>query len=194
MLDALGIDIFHLDIMDGHFVPNLTFGPHVIKALRPLTKKTFDVHLMVTDPAHWVDAFADAGANLISFHAELKIDHAALANTIRNKNIKAGLAFNPGTDLSAVDESLFAQIDQILIMTVNPGFGGQAFIDQSAKIKQAAALRHKYPQLDIMIDGGINPETAKTVRNAGATILVSGNALLKSNDRAVTLAQLKGQN
>jgi ribulose-phosphate 3-epimerase len=189
-LEAAGVDLFHLDIMDGHFVPNLTFGPHVVKALRKFSAKEFDVHLMVTDPAQWIDAFADAGANAITFHAEVVTDIAALAQTIRAKNIKAGLAFNPATPITSIDEKIFALIDRVLIMTVNPGFGGQAFIDQSDKINQVAALQKKY-DFDIMVDGGITLETAKIVAAAGANLLVSGNALMKSADRAAFIAQMK---
>ena len=189
-LEAAGIDLFHLDIMDGHFVPNLTFGPHVVKALRVLTRKEFDVHLMVTAPAQWVAAFAEAGADALTFHAEIPQDILALLNAIKAKNIKAGLAFNPSTSLDSIDEKIFAAVDRVLIMTVNPGFGGQGFIDQSNKIRQAVALQKKYP-FDIMIDGGITSDTGKIAIAAGANSLVSGNALLQSPDRAAFIAQLK---
>ncbi|MDB5478059.1 MAG: ribulosephosphate 3-epimerase [Alphaproteobacteria bacterium] len=187
-LDTAGADIFHWDIMDGHFVPNLTFGPAVTKAVRQVTEKEFDVHLMVTNPAQWIDIFIDAGAENISFHAETQTDALALVRKIKAANCKPGLALNPETSLDDINAEILAEIDRLLIMTVKPGFGGQKFIDQSDKIKQAAAT---YPYLDIMVDGGINLETAKTCCTAGATSLVSGSALCHSADRAGFIAALK---
>lgn len=189
-LTAAGTDIFHWDIMDGHFVPNMTFGPHVVKGLRAATHKEFDVHLMVTDPAQWIDPFIDAGADAISFHAEIVTDIAAFAQHLHSKNIKAGLTFNPGTNIDSVDETVFAHIDRVLVMTVNPGFGGQSFIDQSEKITQLNRLQQKH-KFSIMVDGGINLETAKIVTAAGATELVSGSALMKSNDRATFIRKMQ---
>lgn len=189
---ALGADILHWDIMDGHFVPNLTFGVQVVKALRPVTTHEFDVHLMVTHPENWIDGFADAGADTISFHVEAIPDPLSLVTRIKQHSVKAGLAFNPETPLTMLDEEHFAVIDRILVMTVKPGFGGQAFIPQDEKIRQAAAIQKKYPHLDIMIDGGINLETAKPCVTAGATSLVSGSALFNNKDRGAFISALKG--
>lgn len=191
-LTAAGIDIFHWDIMDGHFVPNMTFGPSVVKALRPVTDVHFDVHLMVTNPEKWIDGFADAGADCITFHVEVNSDIPALAAKLKSRNIKVGLAFNPATPLSSVAPEMFAHIDRILIMTVNPGFGGQAFIDQSDKIRAAAELKKQFPQLDIMVDGGINTETGKTAAQCGATSLVSGSALMNSPSHKDFIDTLRG--
>lgn len=179
-IEAAGIDIFHWDIMDGHFVPNMTFGPATIQAARPLTQKPFDVHLMVSEPAAWIDVFAKAGSNSLTFHQEATNDITSLAAKIRSHGVKAGLAFNPDTQLDAVDDAVFAHIDRILIMTVNPGFGGQTFIDQSAKIRQAKEIQTRHTHLDIMVDGGINDTNAHLSIQAGANILVSGSALMKA--------------
>lgn len=189
--DMAGVDIFHWDIMDGHFVPNMTFGSDIVKALRPVTEKPFDTHLMVTDPERWIDIFADAGSDAITFHAELPVDHIELANKIRSHGIKAGLAFNPDTALNHIHPEVFAHLDIILIMTVHPGFGGQSFIDQSDKIRQAVTLRDRYPLLDISVDGGINLHTAPVALQAGADILVSGSALIKAESRKDFILSLK---
>jgi ribulose-phosphate 3-epimerase len=187
MTDA-GADFFHWDIMDGHFVPNLSFGPHIVKNLRPLTNKIFDVHLMVNHPSDWIDAFADAGADCISFHTETVADTFKLIEKIKARDIIVGLAINPDTNLNTIDDDVFKEIDRVLIMTVRPGFGGQEFIDQSAKIK---TIHAKYPKLDIMVDGGINLETAPIVLAAGATSLVTGSALFNAPDKKEFIAQLK---
>lgn len=192
-LEVEGVDLFHLDIMDGHFVPNMTFGPATVKALRPLTDKEFDVHLMVTDPAQWIAAFADAGADVLSFHAEAVTDIVAVATMIREHGIKAGLAVNPATKLDTIDDTVFTHIDRLLIMTVNPGFGGQAFIDQSDKIAYAASLQSRFPHMDIMVDGGINLETAPHVIENGAQLLVSGSALMNAASRPAFMAAIKGE-
>ena len=188
-----GVDVFHWDIMDGHFVPNLSFGPDHVERLRSATPVYFDVHLMVTHPENWIDAFAAAGADAISFHAELPQDHLILAKQIRSHDVDVGLAFNPETPLSAVDASVLDQVDRILIMTVKPGFGGQNYIDQSQKIRDAAKLKEKHPHLQIVIDGGINDKTAQAVIDAGATTLVSGSFLFKNkNDYKSSVASLRG--
>lgn len=178
--DAAGVNIFHWDIMDGHFVPNMTFGPDAVKSLRKVTEKPFDTHLMVSDPDRWIDVFADAGSDAITFHAELPVNHIALANKIRSLGIRAGLAFNPDTDLNHVSREVFEHLDLVLVMTVHPGFGGQKFIDQSDKIRQLVAWRNKENHFDISVDGGINLDTAPIAIKAGADILVSGSALNKA--------------
>lgn len=188
-----GIDAFHWDIMDGHFVPNLTFGPEHIRQLRPHTPVYFDVHLMVTNPEAWIDRMAQAGADALSFHAELPHDPMTLLEQIKSHGLDAGIAVNPETDLSLIDSAVFPQLDRLLIMTVKPGFGGQNFIDQTAKIEQAAALREKYPHLHIVVDGGINLETAPRVLAAGATTLISGSHLFaQKNNYGDAIARLRG--
>lgn len=191
-LDAADIDLFHWDVMDGHFVPNFTFGPHVIKDLRPLTDKPFDVHLLVTNPQDWIAIFAESGANSISFHAETTDTPSAVINMIHDQKLEAGMALNPETELSSIPEEVIARLDRLVIMTVHPGFGGQKFIPQETKIIHAAALRQKFPKLDIMIDGGINQDTAPQAIKNGATTLVSGSALMQSASLADMIVALKG--
>jgi ribulose-phosphate 3-epimerase len=193
-LDRDSIDIFHWDIMDGHFVPNLTFGPHIVAACRPLTSKEFDVHLMVTDPSNWIDVFVQAGADTLTIHTELGDDTVSNCLTkIKAQKCKAGIAFNPETSLDHIDIALLQNIDRILLMSVKPGFSFQSFIDITDKIKQAAEWRKHYPHLDIMIDGGINISNAATVVACGATSLVTGNALFKAKENYTdTLKKLRG--
>ncbi len=188
-----GIDAFHWDITDGHFVPNLNFGPDHIKQTRSLTPVYFDVHLMVSKPEHWIDIMAGAGADAISFHAELSSDRTTLIKNIHDRDCDAGIAFNPETPLSVIDLKLWQNIDRIIIMTVKPGFGGQGFMDQSEKIRQAATLKEKYPHLQIVVDGGINATTAIKARQAGATTLVSGSFLFgQKNNYEAAIGQLRG--
>ena len=189
-----GADAFHWDIMDGHFVPNLTFGPDHVKRLRSATAAFFDVHLMTTNPERWIDAFAAAGADAISFHAELPQDLLPIAKQIQTHDIGIGIALNPETPLDAVSPELLAHADRLLIMTVRPGFGGQAYIDQSDKIREAAKLRKDKPHLQIVVDGGINDKTAKAATDAGATVLVSGSYLFGSRHYESAVASLRGGN
>jgi ribulose-phosphate 3-epimerase len=186
---SAGVDLFHLDIMDGHFVPNISFGPAFVKALRKVTDKIFDVHLMVSNPIQWIDAFSEAGADSITFHIEAVADPMPVIAKIKQKDIIVGIALNPDTTIDTIDQNIFNEIDRVLVMTVFPGFGGQEFIDQSMKVKQ---LREKYPHLDIMIDGGVNNENAAMLVKAGAKTLVSGTALFAAKDRKEYIAQLKG--
>jgi ribulose-phosphate 3-epimerase len=177
---ALGVNSLHWDIMDGHFVPNLTFGPATVKACRAVSKMEFDVHLMVADPARWIDLFAQAGADYISVHVELGTTVPALLAQIKKAGCKSGLAVNPGTNLETVDKTIWPMLDRLLLMSVNPGFGGQEFIDVTEKISQAAVLCREFPKMDIAVDGGINGKTAPSVIKAGAMNLISGSGLFEN--------------
>ena len=177
-VDAAGADWIHVDVMDNHFVPNLTIGPVVVKALRKHTKKPFDVHLMVTPVDPLVPAFVEAGADVISFHAEAGPHIHRTIQLIKSHGKKAGCVLNPATPLAAI-ENVLGDLDLVLLMSVNPGFGGQTFIDsQLAKI---AALRRMIDalgrQIDLEVDGGVNPEKARRCIEAGADALVAGTAV-----------------
>ena len=179
-IDAAGADWIHVDVMDGHFVPNLTFGPGMVKAIRPLTQKPLDVHLMIAPVDPYLEAFATAGADILTVHPEAGHHIYRTLQTIRGLGVKAAVALNPGTPLEEL-EPLLETIDMVLIMTVNPGFGGQSFIAaQLKKIQQARKLIDQ-SGLDILIevDGGITPETARRARDAGADVLVAGTTVFQ---------------
>jgi len=187
-LSGTGCDIVHIDIMDGHFVPNLTIGPGVVKAIRKYSELFFDVHLMISDPMKYADDFIAAGADGITVHAETlgdKLPEAIAA--LKQKGVKAAVSLNPDTPVSAI-ESVLDDVDMVLIMTVWPGFGGQKLIESALlKVKELRTLR---PQLDIEVDGGVNEETLSAVLDAGANVLVMGSAYFKSNDKAALVKKV----
>lgn len=191
-VEAGGADWLHVDVMDGHFVPNLTFGPLVMGAIAPLTKLPLDVHLMIENPEQYIPAFAAAGAHVITVHAEACVHLHRVLHLIKEQGVKAGIAINPATPVSAISEILEI-VDLALVMTVNPGFGGQAFIPSTLrKIKQLDEFRvqhgHSYR---IEVDGGIAAPTAPLVVEAGADVLVAGNAVFGRSDRRAAMEEIR---
>jgi len=183
-------DWAHLDVMDGMFVPNITFGPPIIKAMRKHSKITFDAHLMIEDPIRYIDAFADAGCDMITVHCEADGDiHGAIAK-IRAKGLKAGISINPETEVTALEEFL-PEVDLVLVMTVHPGFGGQSFISDCVPkiswVKEWAKKNGR--EILVSVDGGINEKTANICLDAGADILVAGSYLFKMKDMTETIAE-----
>ena len=181
-------DLIHLDVMDGHFVPNITIGAPVIKALKRVCDVPFDVHLMISEPLKYIADFADAGADIITFHTECDSDINETINKILECGCKASLSVKPNTPIEAVYPYM-DKLSRVLVMTVEPGFGGQSFMENM--MPKIEKLRADFPDIDIQVDGGVNAETIKTCAKAGANVFVAGSAVFKSDDPAKTISILK---
>ncbi|PEZ05384.1 ribulose-phosphate 3-epimerase [Bacillus sp. AFS018417] len=188
-----GADYIHVDVMDGHFVPNITIGPLIVEAIRPITSLPLDVHLMIENPDQYIPAFAKAGADIITVHVEACPHLHRTIQLIKSQGIKAGVVLNPHTPVSMI-EHVLEDTDMVLLMTVNPGFGGQKFIHSVLqKIKQVADMvRERNLQVEIEVDGGVNVETAKLCVEAGANVLVAGSAVYNQKDRGAAIAAIRG--
>jgi ribulose-phosphate 3-epimerase len=189
-----GADWIHVDVMDGHFVPNITIGPLIVEAIRPVTKLPLDVHLMIEEPDRYIPQFAKSGADFITVHQEACRHLHRTLHLIKEQGVKAGVVLNPTTPLVTI-ESVLEDVDLVLLMTVNPGFGGQKFIH--SVLPKMKALRQMLDErglghVDIEVDGGVNPETARLCEQAGATVLVAGSAVFNRKDRAKAIAEIRG--
>ncbi len=191
-IDKAGCDLIHIDIMDGHFVPNITFGPAVVEAIRSATKKPLDCHLMVKDPHLFVKDFIKAGADIVTIHVESDVHVLRTLEIIKGEGKKAGITLNPGTNISAVEEAL-QYADLLLVMTVNPGFGGQSFIpsmyDKIKRAKELTLMKNK--DIFLEVDGGIKVSNAKRVVECGADILVMGTEIFKSKNYAEKIREVR---
>ena len=191
-IEAAGADWVHIDVMDGHFVPNLTVGPPMVEALRKVTTLPLDVHLMMTNPDDFIEEFCEAGADILTVHVETCPHLHRTVQSIKERNVKAGVSLNPATSVSTLEE-IVTDIDLVLVMSVNPGFGGQTFIpsslDKIARIRQMVADSGHSVHLEV--DGGINVANAGSIVKAGATVLVAGSAIFGSSDIPATIRQLR---
>ncbi|MFG6115176.1 ribulose-phosphate 3-epimerase [Halobacillus sp. MO56] len=187
-----GADYIHIDVMDGHFVPNITIGPLIVDAVRPVTDLPLDVHLMIENAEQYIEAFAKAGADIITVHQEANVHLHRTIQLIKSHGVKAGVVINPATPAEAI-KPILADVDLVLLMTVNPGFGGQSFIESVVpKIQQIADWRKEMDlSFEIEIDGGVNSETAKTCVEAGADVLVAGSAVFNKEDRKAAIEAIK---
>ncbi len=192
-LEAAGADYIHIDVMDGHFVPNISIGPLVVKALRPHSRLPFDVHLMISPVDAYLDAFAEAGADILTVHPEAGPHLHRTIQRIKALGLRAGVSLNPATPAKLLDYVL-EDVDLVLVMSVNPGFGGQSFI--TSQLRKIAALRKAIDAtgkvIDLEVDGGIDPDTARSAIAAGADVLVAGTATFRGGDYAANIARLRG--
>jgi ribulose-phosphate 3-epimerase len=189
-IDAAGADYIHIDVMDGHFVPNISFGPLVMASVRKFTTKPFDVHLMIAPVDPYISAFAKAGADIITVHAEAGVHLHRTLQAIKAEGKKAGVVINPATPVSCL-ENVIDDIDLLLIMSVNPGFGGQSFIPEALnKLRQAKALIGNRP-IDLEVDGGVTPENAGAIAAAGANVFVAGSSVFSGNNPETYAARIK---
>lgn len=188
-VEKAGADWIHIDVMDGHFVPNITIGPVVVKSARPATKLPFDVHLMIRNPERYIESFAKAGSDIITFHIEVEEDPKEIIRLIRYYKRKVGVSIRPKTELSAI-APLLPMVDMVLVMTVEPGFAGQEFIfDCLPKIEELRKIFRK----DIEVDGGLNESTSQEVRKAGANVIVAGSSVFGTKDYAAAIRKLRGE-
>jgi len=196
ILEEGGADLLHLDVMDGHFVPNITFGPFIVKSIKDVANIPLDVHLMIENPGDYVDAFCDAGADYLTVHVEAAPHLHRVIQQIKAKGVKAGVSLNPHTPLSAIEEVL-GDLDMILIMSVNPGFGGQSFIentiDKLRRLKKMLIAHGVYQQIEVNVDGGIKLANIKKVSDAGCDVFVSGSGIFKADDPQEMIRKMKDE-
>jgi ribulose-phosphate 3-epimerase len=192
LVEAGGAGIIHVDVMDGHFVPNITIGPLIVEALRPVTKLPLDVHLMIENPGNYIEAFAKAGADYLTFHVEACTHLHRVIQSIKENNVKAGVALNPHTPISSIEE-IVDELDLILIMSVNPGFGGQKFIPRALdRLRRTQQLlkNRGLSHIEVEVDGGVNLDNIKEISDAGAELIVSGSSIYNTEDPAKTIKEM----
>jgi len=191
-VEAAGADMIHVDVMDGHFVPNFTIGPPIVKAIRKVTKLPLDVHLMMTNPEEFIPEFIEAGSNYLTVHVETCPHLHRTIQSIKEKGVKAGVTLNPATPLVSIEEIL-SEVDLLLIMSVNPGFGGQSFIPQALeKLKRARRMIDDYGlKVELEVDGGVKPDNMAALSKAGADIFVSGSAIFGNPDYKITIQKMR---